>query len=162
DGLVWACQGGVFVKLGLSRHRDHFIGMGPGGADLLCRVEWYRQHSPEEPEAWLTSVPAGDPTAFGQGFAFRVCAGGYVADPATPVYDFPIAAVDLRTGADHTLILHVPYKGQFPEPESNYSRNKLPGGKDAWHTLGPHVLAVTGLQVEDNRLRVTLGMEDWA
>ena len=103
---------------------------------------------------------AGDPLTFGDPFSFRVCAGGYVY-PAQPIYRFPITAVDLKTGVDHPLLLNVPYKGKVPEPTTNYSRSGSKG-KDRWRTFGPHMLAITGLEVEGMRLRVVLGMEKWS
>lgn len=162
DGLVWACQGGALVKVGVSRQRDPGIGMGPGGPDLLCRIDWYRHLSPKDRDAWLTSEPAGDPLGFGDQYAFRVLGGGYVTDPEAGIYQFPLSIIDLKTGADRELVLRVPYKGKIPEPETNYSRSTSPQGKDRWQTMGPHFLAITGLQVEGKRLHVTLGMEKWA
>jgi hypothetical protein len=136
--------------------------MGPGGPDLLCRVDWYRQLSAEEPDAWLRADPSGDPVAFGDAFAFRVCEGGYVVKPSAGVYHFPLSMVDLETGMDRTMALSVPFKGNLPEPKSNYSQSSTPHGEARWQTTGPYVLAITWLQVVDNRLRVTLGMENWA
>jgi hypothetical protein len=162
DGVVWACQGGAFVKLGVSSHRAGWTGMGPGGPDMLCRVAWYRHPSPARPEAWLTSDPAGDPIAFGKGLAFRVCRGGYVTDPAKPVYDFPITVIDLQTGAEDELRLSVPYTGEMLEPGANYTRSEGPDGKPRWRTRGPYVLAITWLQTDERRLRVTLGMASWS
>ncbi len=161
DGIVWACEGGAFAKVEVSRHRDIGIGMGPGGPDLLCRIDWYRHLSPEEPDAWLMAAPAGDPLAFGEEFAFRVCAGGYVKEPEAGVYHFPLSLIDLKTGVDRTLVLRVPFKGKLPKPETNFSHSQSSGGKNRWRTLGPHILAITWLQVEGKRLRVTLGMEQW-
>jgi hypothetical protein len=162
DGVIWACQGRAFVKLGLSPPRAVEGGGGPGGPNLLCRIDWYRQLARQEPQAWLTADAAGDPLAFGSDIAVRVAAGGYVTDPDKPVYRFPLALVDLRTGAEHALVLNVPYKGKLPEPKTNYSMETLDDGKKRWQAMGPHVMAVTGLEVQDNRLRVTLGMEGWA
>jgi hypothetical protein len=161
-GVVWACQGGAFVKVGASRHGGHRLGGGPGGPDLLCRIDWYRHPSPEPSDAWLSADPAGDPVAFGEGFAFRVSAGGHVTAPDAGAYHFPLSMIDLRTGADRDLVLRVPYKGKLPEPKTNFSRSQTPAGKVRWQALGPYVLAVTRLQVEGERLRVTLGMEGWA
>ena len=162
DGLVWACQGNSFVKLGLSPRRSRGFGLGRGGSDLLCRVDWHRQLSVEQPEAWLVSDPAGQPLAFTDTHAFRVIAGGYVLEPSATAYNFPIAVIDLKKGVDSNWMLKVPFKGRLPEPETNYSREQSPTGKDRWSTHGPHVLAITWLQVEDSRLRVTLGMEKWS
>jgi hypothetical protein len=68
----------------------------------------------------------------------------------------------LRTGTDRAMVLRVPFKGKLPAPKTNYSGIITPQGKARWKTMGPHVLAITWLQVEDNRLRVTVGMEEWA
>jgi hypothetical protein len=100
--------------------------------------------------------------AFSNAFAFRVCEGGYVAKPKVGVYEFPISMVDLKTGGDRSMMLSVPFNGALPEPKTNYSRSSTPQGETRWQTSGPYVLAITWLQIVDNRLRVTLGMEKWA
>jgi hypothetical protein len=160
-GVVWACEGGAFVKVGATRH-SMGLPRGLDRSDLLCRVDWYRQISPEEPEAWLTAAPAGDPVAFGEAVAFRACAGGYVTSPDAGAYRFPLSMIDLSTGGDRVLVLSVPYKGKVPEPKDNSIRIEWEKGKYRWQTRGPHVLAITWLEVEGNRLRVTLGMEEWS
>jgi hypothetical protein len=161
DGVVWACQGGAFVKVAVSAPKNHMDLLGARGRDLLCRLAWYRHLWPEEPKAWLTAMPAGDPLAFGNEYAFRVCAGGYVTEPDAGAYHFPLSIIDLKTGADRTLVLRVPYKGKLPEPETSYTRWRSAQGKDRWQTFGPYVLAVTQLQVEGRLLRVTLGMDNF-
>jgi hypothetical protein len=155
DGVVWACQGGAMVKLGISPGDER--GMGPGGPDRLCRVDWFRQVSPEEPTAWLRAGPAGDPVAFGDGVAFRVRGGGHVPTADGRVYNFPLSMINLKTGTDQALLLRVPHKGDLEEPKANFSLSK-----DGWVTPGPHILAVTWLAVDGKRLRITLGMEKWA
>jgi len=94
--------------------------------------------------------------------AFRVCAGGYVTEPNAGTYHFPLSMVDLKTGADRAMLLSVPFKGKLPEPKINYSSTSTPQGKPRLQTMGPHVLAITWLQVEESRLQVTLGMEKWS
>jgi hypothetical protein len=161
DGVVWACQDGAFAKVGVSRNNGPMLGHGPGGPDLLCRIDWYRHLSFEAPDAWLISAPAGDPIAFGAEFAFRVCAGGYVQKPDAGIYHFPLTMIDLKTGADRTLLLRVPFNGRLPEPKNNYSASESPQGEKRWKTLGAYVLAITWLHVEGKQLQVTLGMQDW-
>jgi len=70
--------------------------------------------------------------------------------------------IDLRTGLDRPMVLHVPFEGNLPKPESNYSGFDRPGGKSGIHTMGPYVLAITQLRVEGKSLRITLGMEKWS
>jgi hypothetical protein len=161
-GLVWACQGGGFVRLLPTPSRELEVAMGPGGPDKVCHVDWYRHLSRAEPEAWLISDPAGDPVAFGDDYAVRVSAGGYVPDADAGVYHFPISMVDLKSGVSRDLELKVPFTGQLPLPQTNFSRTTRAGGKDQWHPFGPYVLAVTGLRVDGTRLRITIGMENWA
>jgi len=160
DGLVWACTGGAFVKLGLSTSRANRFGMGPGGPDMLCRIDWYRQLAVESPSAWLISSSAGNPLAFSDGLAFQVIAGGYVKDEDATVYNFPIAMVDLKTRTDRSLLLNVPFKGKVPKPKTNFSSTTSQDGKQSLQTLGPHLLAITWLAVEGKQLVVTLGMEN--
>lgn len=121
-----------------------------------------RHLSADESDAWMTTAPAGDPIAFGERFALRVSSGGYVTAPDAGVYVFPLSMIDLKDGNDKPLLLRVPYTGKLPEPTTNFRRSQSPEGKDRWHTLGPHVLAITGLQTADKHVRVTLGMERWA
>ena len=73
-GIVWACQGGGFLRLAASNGNDR-IRMGPGGPDCLTTIDWYRQLPKSSPKAWLGSDPAGDPIAMGAGKAFRVRTG---------------------------------------------------------------------------------------
>jgi hypothetical protein len=159
-GVVWACQGGGFVRLAPSAERDH--GFGPGGPDHLCDVEWYRGLRPARPKAWLTADPAGDPVAFGPGWAVRARSGGHVPAADAGEYRFPLGLMDLATGTARDLELRVPFTGRVPEPTTNFSRSSGAGGKDEWHALGPYLLGVTGLAADGDRLRVTLGMPDWA
>jgi len=158
DSLVWACDRGAFARLTVSRCRGKFD-MVVGDSDMLCLVDWYRQVAADAPSAWLGTSPAGDPTAFSNAFAFRVIAGGYLMDADATVYNFPLAMVDLQTGADRTLLLKVPFKGKMPEPKTNYGPTYSKDGKLMRKTTGPHVLAITRLGVEGKRLAVTLGME---
>lgn len=161
-GVAWACQGGAFVRLAQSGNRPGGLGGGPGGPDMLCEVEWFRQLPRERPAAWLTSDPAGDPVALGERLAVGVRTGGYVPDAAGGVYHFPFAVLDLETGATRSVELRVPYTGKVPEPKTNFSRTLTPGGKDTWQARGPYLMAVTGLAVEGKRLRVIVGTETGA
>jgi hypothetical protein len=159
DGLVWACEGGAFVRLARSRDRDLRDNAGPGGPDLLCRLDWYRHLANAEPQsAWLTTTVAGDSAAMGDGVAFRVCIGGYITDKLAGQFSFPISMIDLRSGADRSLLLSVPYKGTVADPTANCMYRKLPDGKEHWHSLLPCILTVSGLEVVGHRLRVTLRM----
>jgi hypothetical protein len=162
DGLVWACQQNAFVKLAMTTRREQAFGMGPGGPDLLCRVDWYRQIETEVPDAWLRSDPAGSPLALGESHAFRVTAGGYIPDQEAHRYRFPISIIDLKTGVDQSVTLDVPFKGELPKPGSNCRIFYGSDGKEKYETHGPYVLAITSLRVENQRLQVTLGMEKWA
>ena len=70
--------------------------------------------------------------------------------------------IDLKTGADRTYFLRVPYTGKLSEPKSNYTRTQSPQGKDCWQALGPYILGITGLHIDGKRLQITLGMKKWA
>jgi hypothetical protein len=161
DGLVWACQNKAFVKLTMSENRLLGLGFGPGGPDCLCRVDWYRQLGATKADAWLQSDPAGNPVAMSVTHAFRVVTGGYVTNPKTKIYQFPIAVVDLKNGAAREIVLKVTYSGDMPKPESNFRHSEAASGKDRYETRGPYLLAITWLEIEGSRLRVHLGMENW-
>jgi hypothetical protein len=152
-GVVWGCQRGGLIRLGVSENRSSFGGH-LGRDDMLCRVDWYRQASARLPDAWLRTGPAGEPLAFSATHAFRVSTGGYVSKQEENVFRFPITMVDLSTSVERTLLLAVPFKGKAPKPESNFS-----GSNAGITTHGPYLLGVTGLEVEGQVLRIVLGME---
>jgi hypothetical protein len=138
------------------------FGFGPGGPDLLCRIDWYRQLSPAIPEVWLSSDPVGELIAFGNGVAFGILDGGYVTQKDLGIYHFPLSMIDLKTGVDRKVVLHVPYQGEFPIPESNFSQSTSVDEKEIIETRGPYLLAITRLEIEGKYLRITLGMENCA
>jgi len=150
DGAVWLCQGGGMVKLGLRRFRPK--------SDFLCRVDWFREPLSERREVWLETGPAADPISFGQNYACRLSEGGYVTNAGDTVYRFPFSLMDLNTGLDQPLELEVPFKGKLPEPKPKGGYARV---GDRWYLYGPYLLGITRLQIRDNTLRVTLGMEDW-
>jgi hypothetical protein len=161
-GLVWACQGGGFLRVAASKNfLARFHGMGPGGSDCLTAIDWHRQFPKSEPKAWLGSDPAGDPIAMGAGKAFRVPTGGYVAAPAEKVFRFPITMIALDSGMSRNLELSIPFDGKIVEPKTNCSIRTFPDGTKSIHAMGPYVMAVTLLQVDRDRLRITLGMDEW-
>lgn len=161
NGVVWACAGGGFVRLALSEDRKSRLGIGSHASDYLCDVEWYRSLRPAKAKAWLRADPARDAVAFGPGWAVRPRSGGYVLTKESEEYKFPLSLVDLSTGTSRDMELRVPFGGRVPEPENNYSRMFDPKGKDEWHACGPHILGITALSADGDRLRVTLGMENW-
>ncbi len=161
DGIVWACQNNSFVRMAQSANRGRGLGLGPGGPDCICHVDWYRQLSPRKVDAWLRSDPVGSQMALGNTHAFRVVSGGYVVDPAKKIYRFPISVIDLKNGADRELVLQVHFKGDVPEPKSNYSRSGSAPGKERWQTFGPYLLAITWLELAGDQLHIHLGMENW-
>jgi hypothetical protein len=157
DGVVWACQENAFVKVACSSLRGFGMGMGPGGPDLVARIDWYRQLDYDEPEAWLSADKSGDPVALGSDWSVRQLAGGHILRRDDGVYHFPLALVDLKTGLHRSMMLDVPFDGTVFLRASNFSFN----GKST-HVKGPYLLAITQLRIEKDRLRVTLGMENWS
>jgi hypothetical protein len=152
DGVVWSCQQDALARLALDASSElRFFG-GPGGPDLISRVSWYRQHAEPERKAWFKSGKGGDSTAFGNRYAFRGGAGGFIADKKTKVYSFPISIVDLSSGADRTGLLQVPFEGEFPLPTQNVSTVE-----DTTQAMGPYLLAVTYLQLDGEQLEIVLG-----
>jgi ankyrin repeat protein len=160
DGVVWQGQNETFFRVSRTRESSR-MGMGPGGSDHLLRMPWLRQVAGAEPPAWLTSGKAGDPVAFSDTHAFCLPAGGYVADGDRATFHFPLTAIDLRTGNEQPMLLHVPIQGTIAGPKTNYSETRT-AGRTAIHTSGPHLVAVTRLQTDGKILRVTLGAENWS
>jgi len=126
-GVIWKCQNDTFVKLNPVQG-EPVVSMGGGGADGTSCVAWLHHLQHAEPAAWFSAGKAQDVAAFGDTHAFCLPAGGYVSRSDTPVYRFPISAVDLATGLDTELLLDVPFKGQIPIPETNFRSTTLPDG----------------------------------
>lgn len=151
-GLVWACQSGGVVRL--TPDIRNFPSMGPGGYDGVTRIEWYQELRAPERKAWLKSDPAGNVNCFTDQYLFRVTEGGFVTEESEGTYHFPITVINLKSGRQRSLILKVPFDGDLGPPGSNYIRTA-----NSTHIIGPHKLAITGLQKQGTILRVRLGME---
>jgi hypothetical protein len=157
QGLVWACPRDAMVKLTPSSNRQSMGGM-LGGHDMLCRVAWYCQpESLPVPKAWLTAGPAGDPVTYTPTHAFRPAGGGYILKRGEQVYRFPFRMIDLKSTQSQTLTLSVPFDGEVPKPESNYSESD-----GQIRTFGPYLLGVTWLEVRGGILQIVLGTESGA
>jgi hypothetical protein len=161
--VIWKCQHETFVKLSPSRSAP-VVSMGGGGADGVLNVVWARHVAYQEPRAWFTSGKANDPAAFGEVWAYCVPAAGYLMRKEDKHYSFPLAAVDLLTGADSTFVLSVPFEGEFLLPTNNIRTERTGSGAEFHHALNPHVLAVTGLEACGNELEITIATESakWA
>lgn len=161
DGVIWRCQNDTFVKLSPVRSAP-VVSMGGGGTDGTSCVAWLRHLPHAEPAAWFSAGKAQDAVEFGETHAFCLSTGGYVARNDTPVYRFPISAVDMATGLDTEILLDVPFKGEIPIPETNYSSSTRPDGTRSYHTRMEWQLAITRLQLHHDQLEIVLGMENWA
>jgi hypothetical protein len=153
-GVVWVCQQGAMVRLASSDESRELIRVGPGGPDLIATVEWYRQLRPSRAAAWLTADKVGNAIAFTPRHAFFMAAGGYVLRRDEAAYHFPLTVVDLKTGLDRTAILTVPLADRVSRPTRNYYENG-----DQIIAEGPHLLAVTDLEVHGTTLRICLGTD---
>jgi hypothetical protein len=129
-----------------------------GGPDMLCHVSWYCQPEPFTcPEASLTAGPAGDPVAFSRKHAFRLAGDSYILKAEDKVYHFPIRRLDLRTTESEPLLLDVPFDGEVALPTDNY--DQING---TIHSVGPHRLGITWLEVRGDVLQIVLGMDSGA
>lgn len=155
DSVIWACQNNGMVRV----EATYEIPSGsPGGPDLLTKVDWYRQFSAAEPTAWLISDKASDPIAFGAKRAFRVLSGGYVKKRDDSEFLFPLATIDYDSGSVSEMLLRVPLTARVPEPTMGVTENEM----GVLRTHGPHLLAITRLDVSGDTLAITLGMEKWS
>lgn len=159
DGVIWRCQNEGIVKAvptpGLWSPCP-----GPGGPALLVHLPWFRQPMPSAPDGWLVAGRAIDPLVYGATHAFQLPAGGYIPREDKSVYRFPIAAIDLQSGVDQRLVLHVPFEGEIPLParENQGERGNFPVRIPV---RGPHILTITDLRADGDNLEVTLGMKNW-
>jgi len=161
DGVFWACESESFVKLRASSWSTEaeMLDMGPFGFDRITHVESFRRLSFVQPGAWLTAGKAGDPVAMNSQVAFRLPAGGFVADSSVPVYEFPISLIIPKDGAVSDFLLNVPFNGTLSPPDCNYSRTTS-SGREQISSMGPHGLAITALALDGDRLRIRLGVVD--
>jgi|GEM_PF-5299369 len=160
-GLVWACQNGSMVRFPVAEiERPTFWG-GPGGHDCIVEIEWFSQARFPKKRVWMTTERVADFTTFADGIAALVPSGGYVPQPTSQVFHFPLAVARLNSGQFQYLEIKVPFEGSMPEPETNYSSFPWDDGKTAWKTLTPYQLAITGLEISKNRLKVRFGTESW-
>jgi hypothetical protein len=151
-GVLWGCPQAAFVRV-VPTHQER--GFGPGErADMLCRIDWYRNPQEPEPKAWwLKADPAGDPVAWTKTHAFRLFGDAYVEKKGDKVYHFPIGRVDLATGGVDVFTLHVPFDGEVPQPKTNYR-----GTEEQVHTYGPYLLGITWMEIVGDTLEVVLGV----
>ena len=160
-GLVWFCQNETFAKFAITRR--HAFDDAPGGRDCLAHMPWSKQVEVNEPPGWLFASKAAEPVAFGRTFAFCQPIGGFIAAKDKGVYDFPLVAVELESGRQHPLMLHVPFNGKVSLPKTNFSTTgPIFGDITTIHTLGAHLLGITRLQADGDRLEITLGMKAWS
>jgi hypothetical protein len=157
DGVIWGCQKGAMVRIAAGADDNPLLDMGPGGPDLVCRVDWYRQPRAARPKAWLRADPASEAVAFTPTHAFRAAAGGYVGRRDESVYRFPITVIELTTGTERTITLAVPVAGKIPEPNKNFSKMG-----ETISTYGAYLLGVTDLRMEGQSLRVILATKESA
>src|SRR5262249_22507833 len=111
------------------------------------------------PKVWFVAGRDRDAVAFGEDYGYCIPDGGYVSRKTNALYSFPIAAVDLSTGIDTILTLDVPFKGSFPLPDNNMSRETGADGTDFMHAFSSHLLALTQLAARGANLEITLATE---
>ena len=155
--VIWKCQDEIFARV--SPSRSELGGVMGGGPDGLSNLEWVQHVRYQDPQAWFVSGKAGDPAAFGENYAYCVPGGGYVLRKEDRHYSFPAIALELSTGGETPLVLNVPFEGQFPLPTNNLSKKTVGNGVEFNHAWNSHLLAITGLAAEGNRLEISLGTE---
>ncbi|KAF0247052.1 MAG: hypothetical protein FD180_169 [Planctomycetota bacterium] len=155
-GVLWRGQNESFARLSAARRAPE-VTMGGGGPDCTARLEWFRQVSTEPHTAWFTSGLAGDPVAFGDRQVFSLSQGGFVREKDKGVYSFPLDAIAIADGAGESLVLDVPFDGEFPLPTNNVGSS----GTHVW-TRSFHLRAITVLEARGSRLTITLGREGGA
>jgi hypothetical protein len=160
DGIIWKCQNQAMVRIGLSEERASFVS-GPGSTDGVGKINWYRQLDAKKQSAWLVSGWMNIPIAFGKS-TFRLPAGGYITKRTDRIFHFPLAIMDLKTGLERDLTLAVPFRGEVPDPETNFCSEVQRNGETRWSTLGPYVLAISEMSLEGDRLRIGLESGDWS
>jgi ankyrin repeat protein len=165
DAVIWKCQNDGLLRIAAAGKSGRMCA-AIGGPDMLARIPWFRQVLGLEPLAWLIADRAVDAAAFGQTHAFCIPSGGYISKRDGSVYDFPICAVDFKTGDKRALVLHVPFQGKIP-PNATKQQRALDGDlspalSPAIRKYGPYLLAITGLHSDGSILEITLGMEKWS
>jgi len=147
--LVWSCDRGSLIRLGHSVP-DFSRGFTGAADDMLCRVEWYREIPMRTPNAWFWADPEYGVACSSNQQLFR-SGVSYVRKPDEKVYRFKINVIDIETGLDSDLTLAIPFDGDFTMPETG--KTSAPG----WtHAHQPHLLRISGLQLEGDLLQVSM------
>jgi len=150
-GVVWRCEENGIARLEPSRTAEfHF---GPGGPDCIGKLKWYREEMPLRKDAWLSSPATGMAFAWTEAGMISALDDTWIGKEGDKQLHLPIREFG-PAGEPSTYELIVPLKKPVKAPDSNYSSA---GGKV--RTSGPYVLGITGLELWDNRLYVTLGYE---
>jgi hypothetical protein len=143
DGVIWACQNDAFARLKSSGRMSGQGGSFPGSSDLLTNVNWYRELEAVDSDAWLVVGKSGDPMAFTNRGVLRTLTGGYVQKDSRRLILLPLSSIGYEDGTREDMVLRVPLIEDATLPTTNYSG----GPNDSIHTLGPYLLAITGLSV---------------
>ena len=157
QAVVWPCQDGALVRISPSDSATGagFMGMGPGGPDCLSRVEWYREFLPVQPGAWLLCDKTPSQVVRVGNQCIRAAGPPSVMKKGDSIMHFPMAVVDLRSGASRALELQAVLKNPIPTPVTNYSSTDL-----GVRTSGPYYFGLSALNVAGGKLETIAGSED--
>jgi hypothetical protein len=160
--VVWSCQGYTLLCVSPS-DPALMVGMGPGGPDLVTNVEWMRRYELEvDHKDWMAAPGLDNLVAFGSDFAYCSAGGMSVRTEQDAAVHFPLARIELATGALARMTLEVPFSGAVPVPQTNLSISSTPDGHKAIRPIGPYLVSVTAIDVGATTLLVTVGEEDKA
>jgi ankyrin repeat protein len=157
DDVIWKCQHDTFVRLSPARKPPTPGMFGEGNTDGLFNLVWTRRVQYDPPRAFLLTGKNGDPAAFGESWAFCNPGGAYVLREEDKQFHFPLAAVNLSSGEDASMVLNVPFEGKLLLPDTNI---RSEGGPHGYHTtVNPLEMALTYLEAYGHRLDVMIATE---
>ncbi|MBS1718305.1 MAG: hypothetical protein JSS72_11295 [Armatimonadetes bacterium] len=156
SSAVWPCQNNSMVRVSPSESAisSGGIGMGPGAPDCVGRIAWFREFEDVNPKAWLRLGSTPQVAARAGQYVIRAAGAPYIVNKADTLVHFPMAVVELETGAAKQFELEAYLDKPASKPETNYR-----GDTTSITTIGPYYFGLGPIQADDSKLQVILGSE---
>lgn len=144
-GVVWALNGGGFVKIAATSSAEHYA-MGPGSFARRANVRWLRGAPLELPSFFLLMDRPDDPVLFTDAVALRT-GRPYLPKSATAELRLPLEVTALASGARAHAELRVPISSTPAAPTTNF----IGHGEGSFEVLGARIAGVTALEIVETK-----------
>ncbi len=156
-GVLWRC-GEYAMAYQVPSEQTGGVFNGIGSSDRSGWLRWYRQPAPAPtPDAWLRTERGAACLVTDGTSAWFVVGGPYVLGAADAAFRIPLRRLDLVTGAEHDLVLVVPFTGALPTREKLNKTTERAGDRERIEILQPYAVEVQDLELRRGHLVVQLG-----